>query len=43
MTAGTLTRAWNADFDLDGRADGGTRLQDLATVERRVNANLPWA
>jgi len=39
--AWTLTRVWNADFVLSDRAHEGGRLQDLATIEARVRANLP--
>jgi hypothetical protein len=39
--AWTLTRVWSADFSLVDRAHGGTRLQDLVTIEARVRANLP--
>jgi RecB family exonuclease len=39
--AWTLARVWNADLALADRASEGPRLQDLATLEARVRANLP--
>src|SRR3954452_15443735 len=39
--AWTLTRVWNADFALADRAHDRPRLQDLATINARVRANLP--
>jgi len=39
--ASTLTRIWNADFALVDRAHESARLRDLATIEKRVRANLP--
>jgi hypothetical protein len=39
--ARTLTRVWNADFDLAERASEGARLRDLATLDVRARASLP--
>jgi hypothetical protein len=39
--AWTLTRVWDADFDLNSHADGIPRLLDIATIERYVRAHLP--
>ena len=39
--AWTLSRVWNGDFALADRAHDSTRLQDLATIDARVRANLP--
>ena len=39
--ASTLTRVWNADFALVDCAHESARLRDLATIEKRVLANLP--
>jgi hypothetical protein len=39
--AWTLTRLWNGDLALADCAHAGPRLQDLATIELRVQENLP--
>ena len=36
-----LTRVWDADLALADRAGDNARLQDLASIEARVRANLP--
>ncbi len=38
--ASTLSRLWDADFTLAGRASENPRLEDLATIEARVCAGL---
>jgi hypothetical protein len=37
----TLSRVWNADFALSDHTQDSPRLQDLATIDARVRANLP--
>lgn len=38
--ASTLSRLWDADFSLAGRASENPRLEDLATIEARACAGL---
>jgi hypothetical protein len=39
--AWALTRVWNADFPLADHAHDSPRLQDLATIDAWIAANLP--
>jgi PD-(D/E)XK nuclease superfamily len=42
-TTATLTKAWNADLDLQARASRHPRIADLALIERRIAAGLTKA
>ncbi len=41
--ASTLTKAWNADLDLQAQASKHPRVADLALIESRIIARLPKA